>query len=79
MNHFEQLCINFANEKLQQKFTNDVFSVIQQEYINEGLEWDKIEYVDNADVLMLFEDRVGILSLLVEECRRSVSDPNRAG
>ena len=76
VNHFEQLCINFANEKLQQKFTNDVFSVIQQEYINEGLEWDKIEYVDNADVLMLFEDRVGILSLLVEECRRSITDPN---
>lgn len=36
MNRFEQLCINWANEKIQQKFTSDVFKTVQQEYEDEG-------------------------------------------
>ena len=69
-NGFEQLCINYANESLQQKFTHDVFKSLQSEYEAEGIDMDKIEFEDNADVLGLFEARLGILSLLDEECFR---------
>lgn len=67
-NRFEQLCINYANEKLQQKFTQDVFKTVQIEYQNEGLSWELVTYQDNADVLELIEGRLGILDLLNEEC-----------
>ncbi|KAG2516491.1 hypothetical protein BBO99_00008000, partial [Phytophthora kernoviae] len=69
-NSFEQLCINYANEKLQQKFTQDVFKSIQQEYEEEGIPWTRIEFADNANVLSLLEGRFGVLSLLNEECMR---------
>ncbi|KAF1781641.1 P-loop containing nucleoside triphosphate hydrolase [Phytophthora cactorum] len=49
-NSFEQLCINYANEKLQQKFTQDVFKSIQQEYEDEGIPWTRIEFADNVNV-----------------------------
>ena len=68
MNHFEQLCINFANEKLQQKFTLDVLSVVQNEYREEDLPWESIEYKDNSDVLDMIEGRHSLLTLLNEEC-----------
>ena len=68
MNRFEQLCINYANEKLQQKFTQDVFRAVQDEYRSEGLEWELISYQDNSDVIELLEGRMGILDLLNEEC-----------
>lgn len=69
-NSFEQLCINYANEKLQQKFTQDVFKSIQLEYEEEGIPWTKIEFADNVNVLSLIEGRFGVLSLLNEECMR---------
>lgn len=69
-NSFEQLCINYANEKLQQKFTQDVFKSIQMEYEEEGIPWTRIEFADNANVLALIEGRFGVLSLLNEECMR---------
>ncbi|RHY33125.1 hypothetical protein DYB32_001959, partial [Aphanomyces invadans] len=65
-NSFEQLCINYANEKLQQKFTQDVFKSIQVEYEEEGIPWTKIEYADNMNVLELIEGRFGLLALLNE-------------
>ena len=68
INRFEQLCINYANEKLQQKFTQDVFMAVQEEYKSEGLEWELIGYKDNADVLDLLEGRLGVMALLNEEC-----------
>jgi myosin-5 len=68
VNRFEQLCINFANEKLQQKFTQDVFQAVQSEYKEEGLEWEAIGYKDNEEVLDLLEGRYGVLTLLNEEC-----------
>uniref|UniRef100_M4BMB8 Myosin motor domain-containing protein n=1 Tax=Hyaloperonospora arabidopsidis (strain Emoy2) TaxID=559515 RepID=M4BMB8_HYAAE len=69
-NSFEQFCINYANEKLQQKFTQDVFKTVQIEYEEEGIVWDHIEYADNQDVLTVIESRMGIISLLNEEVMR---------
>jgi myosin V len=70
INRFEQLCINYANEKLQQKFTEDVFHAVQEEYESEGIELALITYDDNTDVLDLIESRTGLLAMLNEECVR---------
>ena len=71
VNRFEQLCINYANEKLQHKFTQDVFRVVQEEYHAEGIPLKEIYYDDNTDVLDLIEGRpTGLLALLNEECVR---------
>ena len=69
-NRFEQLCINYANEKLQQKFTQDIFRSVQVEYEEEGIELGEISYEDNADVLQLVEGRMGMIAVLNEECVR---------
>jgi myosin heavy subunit len=69
-NRFEQLCINYANEKLQQKFTSDIFKTVQEEYRNEGIPLEEIWYDDNTDVLDVIEGRTGLLNLLNEECVR---------
>ena len=68
-NDFEQLCINLANEKLQQHFNQHVFKMEQAEYEKESIEWSYIEFVDNQDVLDLVEAKMGILDLLDETCR----------
>lgn len=69
-NRFEQLCINYANEKLQQKFTQDIFRSVQAEYEFEGIELGEITYDDNTDVLDLVEGRMGLIAFLNEECVR---------
>eukprot|EP00934_Nitzschia_sp_Nitz4_P004752 Nitzschia sp. Nitz4//scaffold342_size18221//7904//11837//NITZ4_008795-RA/size18221-snap-gene-0.25-mRNA-1//-1//CDS//3329548577//4742//frame0 len=69
-NRFEQLCINYANEKLQQKFTQDVFQSVQVEYEMEGIQLEEITYDDNTDVLDLVEGKMGLLACLNEECLR---------
>ncbi|OQR97414.1 myosin [Thraustotheca clavata] len=66
-NSFEQLCINYANEKLQQKFVQDVLKTVQAEYEEEGITWSHVQFADNQDVLDLIEGRLGVLSLLNEE------------
>jgi myosin-5 len=69
-NSFEQLCINFCNEALQQQFNRFVFKLEQQEYKKEGIEWAFIAFPDNQDVLDLIEKKHdGILSVLDEQCR----------
>lgn len=68
-NDFEQLCINLANEKLQQHFNQHVFKMEQAEYEKESIEWSYIEFVDNQDVLDLVEAKMGVLDLLDETCR----------
>jgi len=69
-NRFEQLCINYCNEKLQAKFTMDIFRSVQEEYEAEGIPLDLIKYDDNTDVLDLIEGKAGLLSMLNEECVR---------
>ncbi|EGZ09686.1 hypothetical protein PHYSODRAFT_338448 [Phytophthora sojae] len=69
-NSFEQLCINYANEKLQQKFTQDVFKAVQEEYEREKITWAHISYADNSETLALIEGRMGVLALLNEEIVR---------
>ena len=70
VNRFEQLCINYANEKLQQKFNQDVFENVKLEYNSEGIDLGDIFYEDNTAVLDLIEGRHGLLNLLNEECIR---------
>ena len=69
VNRFEQLCINYANEKLQQKFTQDVFRTVQAEYESEGIGWEQIGWADNDDVLELVEGPLGLVNILDEQCR----------
>ncbi|KAI9905832.1 hypothetical protein PsorP6_013739 [Peronosclerospora sorghi] len=69
-NSFEQFCINYANEKLQQKFTQDVFKTVQLEYEAEGILWSHVDFADNQDVISIIEDRLGIISLLNDEVMR---------
>ncbi|KAI9312624.1 P-loop containing nucleoside triphosphate hydrolase protein [Dichotomocladium elegans] len=68
-NSFEQFCINYANEKLQQQFNQHVFKLEQEEYLREKINWTFIEFSDNQKCIDLIEGRLGILSLLDEESR----------
>ncbi|XP_031488520.1 myosin-17-like [Nymphaea colorata] len=68
-NSFEQFCINYTNEKLQQHFNQHVFKMEQEEYTKEEINWSYIEFVDNQDVLDLIEKKPGgIIALLDEAC-----------
>lgn len=68
-NNFEQICINYTNEALQQQFNKYVFKLEQQEYEKEGILWKFISFPDNQDVLDLIDKKhTGILALLDEQC-----------
>ncbi|XP_078666638.1 unconventional myosin-Va-like isoform X8 [Branchiostoma floridae x Branchiostoma belcheri] len=69
VNSFEQFCINYANEKLQQQFTQHVFKLEQEEYVREEITWSFIDYYDNQPCIDLIEAKLGLLDLLDEECK----------
>ena len=65
---FEQLCINFANEQLQQFFVSHVFKMEQEEYNRENIVWTRIDYQDNQRTLdMLALKPMNMLALIDEE------------
>jgi myosin-5 len=68
-NSFEQFCINYANEKLQQEFNQHVFKLEQEEYLREQIDWKFIDFSDNQPCIDLIEGKLGVLSLLDEESR----------
>lgn len=70
-NNFEQLCINFCNEKLQQLFIELTLKQEQEEYLREGIEWTQVEFFNNKVICDLIEEKhFGIISIMDEECLR---------
>ena len=69
-NSFEQFCINFANENLQQFFVQHIFKMEQEEYNHEAISWQHIEFVDNQEALDLIAVRpLNIMALVDEESK----------
>lgn len=68
-NSFEQLCINFANEKLQQHFNSHMFTMEQRLYTEEGISWSHIEWQDNREIIDGLEKKpFGLFCILDSEC-----------
>ena len=68
-NSFEQLCINYTNETLQQQFNQFVFKMEQEEYTSEGIEWSFVSFPDNQDCIDLIDlKKKSIFSTLDDEC-----------
>ncbi|XP_062845112.1 unconventional myosin-Ih [Trichomycterus rosablanca] len=71
VNSFEQFCINYCNEKLQQLFIQLTIKSEQEEYEMEGIEWEPVPYFNNKIICDLVEEKHrGIISVLDEECMR---------
>ncbi|XP_040569561.1 myosin-4 [Lepeophtheirus salmonis] len=67
-NGFEQISINFVNEKLQQFFNHHMFVVEQEEYVSEGIDWAMVDFgMDLAAAIIMFEKPMGIWAILEEE------------
>lgn len=70
LNTFEQLCINYANERLQHLFVECVLKAEQALYEQEGIAWNRFDFPDNSGVISLLQNpSSGVLPMLDEECR----------
>ena len=68
-NSFEQFCINYCNEKLQQLFIELVLRREQEEYMKEGIKWQHVDYFNNQVICDLVEaPHKGVLAILDEAC-----------
>ncbi len=77
VNRFEQLCINYANERLQQKYVGDNFQAIKSEYEDEGINIFDFSLIDNSHVMELLEGKLGLITQLNEECvKKNGEDEN---
>lgn len=76
VNRFEQLCINYANEQLQQKYVADNFRILKEEYDQEGIDIFDFSLVDNSEILNLIDGRSGVFVALQEECTRPMGNDN---
>jgi len=77
-NSFEQLCINYANERLQQFFNNSIFKLEQEEYIKEKIDWSKVQFKDNKDIVELIDNpSKSIFTLLDSECLLKSTNDNK--
>jgi myosin heavy subunit len=70
VNRFEQLCINYANERLHNKYVLDNFNEVKDEYDSEGVDLYDFKLVDNSEILELLEGSRGLIIALNEECLR---------
>ena len=79
-NSFEQLCINYVNEKLQQIFIQLTLKAEQEEYAQEKIQWTPIKYFDNRVVCELIEERrpPGVFAALNDACATAHADPTAA-
>ncbi|KAL9610008.1 MAG: hypothetical protein Q9167_005250 [Letrouitia subvulpina] len=79
-NSFEQLCINYVNEKLQQIFIQLTLKTEQEEYAREQIQWTPINYFDNKVVCELIEERrpPGVFAALNDACATAHADPSAA-
>ncbi|KAI4190878.1 MAG: hypothetical protein L6R41_000479 [Letrouitia leprolyta] len=79
-NSFEQLCINYVNEKLQQIFIQLTLKTEQEEYAREQIQWTPINYFDNKIVCELIEEKrpPGVLAALNDACATAHADPGAA-
>lgn len=79
-NSFEQLCINYVNEKLQQIFIELTLKSEQEEYVREQIKWTPIKYFNNKIVCDLIEERrpPGIFATLNDACATAHADPTAA-
>ncbi|KAK4705616.1 myosin I, partial [Phenoliferia sp. Uapishka_3] len=79
-NQFEQLCINYVNEKLQQIFIQLTLKTEQEEYVREQIKWTPIDYFNNKVVCDLIEEKrpPGIFAALNDACATAHADPTAA-
>ncbi len=69
-NRFEQLCINYANEQLQKIYVLENFHLVQEEYMKEGIKVCDFSDVDNSEIIDMIQGRMGLISILNDECLR---------